>query len=182
MNKEAAAAQRPFGAKCAVYPGSFDPPTLGHLSLVERGLLLFDRLIVAVARNAAKNPLFSAEERVAMLSEALADFGPDRVTVESFDGLLVDYARQKGAAALLRGLRATADFEYEFQMALVNRHLSPDLQSVFLMTDHRWLYLSSSVVREAASYGADVSAMVPPSVAKRLRDKFPRPAARPDAG
>lgn len=159
-------------AKCAVYPGSFDPPTLGHLSLVERGLFLFDKIIVAVAYNPAKNNLFTPAERVEMLNDSLAGFDRSRVEVDSFEGLLVEYARSRGAAALIRGLRATSDFEYEFQMALVNRQLSADLQSIFLMTDYRWLYLSSSLVKEAASYGADVSAMVPPPVAERLQSKF----------
>lgn len=158
--------------KCAIYPGSFDPPTLGHLSLVERGLFLFDKIIVAVAENSTKTPFFNAQERVRMLKESLAGFDRSRLEVDSFEGLLVDYARKRGAAAIMRGLRATADFEYEFQMALVNRHLDESVQSVFLMTDFRWLYISSSIVKEAASYGADVSAMVPLPVAKRLKEKF----------
>lgn len=158
--------------KCAIYPGSFDPPTMGHLSLVERGLYLFDKIIVAVARNSSKAALFTTEERVAMLRESLADCDQDRVEVDSFEGLLVEYARRRQATALLRGLRATADFEYEFQMAMVNRHLEESVQSVFLMTDYRWLYISSTIVKEAASYGADVSAMVPPPVAARLQQKF----------
>lgn len=158
--------------KLAIYPGSFDPPTLGHLSLVERGLFLFDKIIVAVAENSAKKPFFTAGERVAMLRESLAGYGPERIEVDSFEGLLVEYARKRGAAAIMRGLRATADFEYEFQMALVNRHLDENVQSVFLMTDFRWLYISSSIVKEAASYGADVSAMVPPPVAERLKARF----------
>ncbi len=158
--------------RCAVYPGSFDPPTMGHLSLVERGLFLFDKIVVAVARNSAKAPLFSVEERVDMLRESLAAYPPERVEVDSFEGLLVNYARQKNASALLRGLRATADFEYEFQMAMVNRHLEAGIQSVFLMTDYRWLYISSTIVKEAASYRADVSEMVPPPVVERLKKKF----------
>lgn len=159
-------------SRCAVYPGSFDPPTLGHLSLVERGLFLFDKIIVAVAHNPAKTGLFSPAERVEMLRESLPGYDPDRLEVDSFEGLLVEYARRRNAVALIRGLRATADFEYEFQMALVNRQLAADIQSIFLMTDYRWLYLSSSIVKEAASYGADVSAMVPPPVAARLKAKF----------
>jgi len=159
-------------SKCAVYPGSFDPPTLGHLSLVERGLFLFDKIIVAVAHNPAKSGLFTPAERVAMLRESLSSYDPERVEVDCFEGLLVEYARRRQAVALIRGLRATADFEYEFQMALVNRQLAADIQSIFLMTDYRWLYLSSSIVKEAASYGADVSAMVPPPVAARLQAKF----------
>ena len=166
--------QAPFrpGYKCAIYPGSFDPPTLGHLSLVERGLFLFDKIIVAVADNSAKKPFFSAAERVEMLKESLCSYDQSRIEVDSFQGLLVDYARKREAAAIMRGLRATGDFEYEFQMALVNRHLDENVQSVFLMTDFRWLYISSSIVKEAASFGADVSAMVPPPVAKRLKARF----------
>jgi len=154
----------------AVYPGSFDPPTLGHLSLVDQGLTLFDRLVVAVARNSAKASLFTAEERVTILREALA--GYDRVEVDSFEGLLVSYARDRGATAILRGLRGTSDFEYEFQMALVNRHLEPGLQSVYLMTDYRWLYLSSTIVKEVAAHGADIGDMVPPAAARALAEKF----------
>lgn len=157
---------------CAVYPGSFDPPTMGHLSLVDRGLFLFDKIVVAVARNSAKAPLFSVEERVEMLRDSLAAYDPARVEVDSFEGLVVEYARRKKAVALLRGLRATADFEYEFQMAMVNRHLEAGIQSVFLMTDYRWLYISSTIVKEAASYNADVSEMVPPPVLERLKKKF----------
>jgi len=164
--------------KCAIYPGSFDPPTLGHLSLVERGLFLFDKIIVAVAENSAKNACFSARERVQMLKDSLAGYDQSRLEVDSFEGLLVEYARRRGAAAIMRGLRATADFEYEFQMALVNRHLDEGVQSVFLMTDFRWLYISSSIVKEAASYGADVSAMVPPPVADRLKEKFAKNPAK----
>ena len=158
----------------AVYPGSFDPPTLGHLSLVDQGLTLFDRLVVAVARNSAKASLFTAEERVALLREALADHDPARVEVDSFEGLLVGYAKSRGATAILRGLRGTSDFEYEFQMALVNRHLEPGLQSVYLMTDYRWLHISSTIVKEVAAHGADIEAMVPKAVARALAEKFRR--------
>jgi pantetheine-phosphate adenylyltransferase len=158
--------------RLAVYPGSFDPPTLGHLSLVERGLFLFDRIVVAVARNSAKAALFSMEERVDMLREVLAGFDPDLVEVDGFEGLLMDYARRRQATAVLRGLRVIPDFEYELQMAMINSQLEPGIQSVFMMTEPRWLYLSSTLVKEAASFGADVGAMVPPSVAVRLRRKF----------
>jgi pantetheine-phosphate adenylyltransferase len=156
----------------AVYPGSFDPPTWGHLSLVDQGLTIFDRLVVAVARNSDKAALFTFEERVVMLREALAGYDPARVEVDSFDGLLVSYAKARGAAAILRGLRGTSDFEYEFQMALVNRHLEPGLQSVYLMTDYRWLYISSTIVKEIAAHGADIGAMVPPAAARALAEKF----------
>lgn len=162
----------PMNDRCAICPGSFDPPTFGHLSLVERGVHLFDRVIVAVAHNSAKAALFSAKERVEMLRESLIGYDPGRVMVESFEGLLVDYARRQGAVAILRGLRATGDFEYEFQIAMVNQQLAPGLQSVFMMTDARWLHLSSTIVKEAASYGVDLSAMVPQPVAARLKEKF----------
>ncbi len=158
--------------RLAVYPGSFDPPTMGHLSLVDRGLYLFDKIVVAVARNSAKSGLFSTQERMDMLRESLTGYDPARVEIDSFDGLLINYARSRRAVALLRGLRATADFEYDFQMAMVNRHLEAEIQSVFLMTDYQWLYISSSIVKEAASYGADISAMVPASVAARLKQRF----------
>ena len=156
----------------AVYPGSFDPPTLGHLSLVDQGLTLFDRLVVAVARNSAKAALFTAGERVAMLREALAGHDPARVEVDSFEGLLVGYAKSRGATAILRGLRGASDFEYEFQMALLNRQMEPGLQSVYLMTDGRWLHLSSSMVKEIAAHGADIRDMVPPAAARALAEKF----------
>jgi pantetheine-phosphate adenylyltransferase len=157
----------------AVYPGSFDPPTLGHLSLVARGLALFDRLIVAVASNSAKTALFSLEERLGLLRESLAGYGPEQVEVDSFEGLSVEYARRRQATALLRGLRGSSDFEYEFQMALANHHLAPGLESVFLMTDHRWLYLSSTLVKEVAAHGADITTLVPPPVIRALQAKFP---------
>ncbi|MDR1041761.1 MAG: pantetheine-phosphate adenylyltransferase [Deltaproteobacteria bacterium] len=158
----------------AVYPGSFDPPTLGHLSLVERGLAIFDRLIVAVAVNPEKGGLFTPGERVELLSESLLDrFPGGRLEIDRFEGLTVDYARRRGAAAILRGLRATSDFEFEFRMAMMNRHLDDGIHSVFLMADHQWFYISSSTVKEAASLGADISDLVPGPVARRLRGKFP---------
>jgi pantetheine-phosphate adenylyltransferase len=158
----------------AIYPGSFDPPTLGHVSLVERGLAVFDRIIVAVAKNPLKGALFSVDERVELLRESLAERFPDgRIEIDRFEGLTVDYARRKGAAAILRGLRATSDFEFEFRMAMMNRHLEKDIHSVFLMADHRWFFISSSTVKEAASLGADVSDLVPEPVARRLRSKYP---------
>ena len=156
----------------AVYPGSFDPPTWGHLDLVDQGLALFDRLVVAVARNSAKASLFTSGERVAILREALAGHDPARVEVDSFEGLVVNYAKSRGAAAILRGLRGPADFDYEFQMSLVNRQLEPGLQSVYLMPDSRWLHLSSTIVKEVAAYGADVGDMAPPAAARALAEKF----------
>jgi pantetheine-phosphate adenylyltransferase len=158
----------------AVYPGSFDPPTLGHVSLVERGLAIFDRLIVAVAVNPEKGCLFTTEERVELLRESLLERFPEgRLEIDRFEGLTVDYARRKGAEAVLRGLRATSDFEFEFRMAMMNRHLDKDIHSVFLMADYQWFYISSTTVKEAASLGADISDLVPGPVAARLRGKFP---------
>ncbi|MDR2611544.1 MAG: pantetheine-phosphate adenylyltransferase [Deltaproteobacteria bacterium] len=157
----------------AVYPGSFDPPTLGHVSLVERGLAVFDRLIVAVARNPLKSSLFTIEERVELLRESLAGFPERRIEIDRFEGLTVDYARSKGAVAILRGLRATSDFEAEFQMAMMNRHLERDIHSVFLMADYQWFFISSSTVKEAASLGADISDLVPGPVARKLKGKYP---------
>lgn len=156
----------------AIYPGSFDPPTKGHINLVERGLTLFDHLVVAVAVNSSKKGLFTMEERVQMLKESLKHLPQDRIEVDQFDGLLVEYAKKKEAQAVLRGLRAISDFEYEFQMAMVNTHLARDIQSVFMMTDNQWLYISSSIVKEAASLGGDICAMVPKVVADRLKEKF----------
>lgn len=157
----------------AVYPGSFDPPTLGHLSLVVRGVALFDRLVVAVARNSAKVTLFSLEERLGLLRESLAGYKLEQVEVDYFEGLSVEYAHRRQAIALLRGLRGSSDFEYEFQLALANHHLAPGLESVFLMTDHRWLYLSSTLIKELAAHGADITTLVPPPVIRALKAKFP---------
>jgi pantetheine-phosphate adenylyltransferase len=134
--------------KVAVYPGTFDPLTNGHVSLIRRGLDIFDRIIVAVAQDTPKIPLFTLEERVAMAAEAFA--GEPRVVAEPFAGLLVNYVERKGASAILRGLRAVSDFEYEFQMALMNRRLNRRVQTIFLMTDYKWLYISSTIIKEAA--------------------------------
>lgn len=155
----------------AVYPGSFDPVTGGHSDIIARAARTFDRLIVSVGRNAGKNaPLFTVEERVAMLRDVCAEW--PHVTVDSFDGMLVNYARERGATVLIKGLRAVSDFEYEFQMALANRQLAPDIETLFLMTSAEHLYLSSSLVKEIARLGGDVSALVPPAIEKRLRDKL----------
>ncbi len=156
--------------RIAIYPGSFDPPTRGHEDLIRRSLLLSDRLIVAVAVNVAKQPLFGVEERLAMLRTAV---GPDpRIEFMSFEGLLADFARQVGASVVVRGLRAVSDFEYEFQMALMNRQLHPALETVFLVPALDLTYLSSSLVREVARFGGDVSALVHPAVAEALRARF----------
>uniref|UniRef100_A0A7C4MN83 Phosphopantetheine adenylyltransferase n=1 Tax=Desulfatirhabdium butyrativorans TaxID=340467 RepID=A0A7C4MN83_9BACT len=156
--------------RIAVYPGSFDPVTNGHLDIIERGLVLFDKIVVAILHNPAKQYLFSVEERRELLLASL-NHNP-HVEVESHDGLLVDYAQQKGASAILRGMRAVSDFEYEFQMALMNRKLNRDIQTVFLMTGLRWIFTSSSIIKQAACFGGDVSDMVPPLVNERLKQRF----------
>ena len=158
--------------RIAVYPGSFDPPTRGHTDLVHRSLALADRVVVAVARNSTKDPLFSVEERIAMLRAAVGD--DPRVSYDTFDGLLVDFARRIGATLNIRGLRAVSDFEYEFQMAMMNRHLLPSLETVFLVPPEDATYLSSSLVREVARHGGDVSSLVHPAVAEALRRRFAR--------
>jgi pantetheine-phosphate adenylyltransferase len=150
----------------AVYPGSFDPFTLGHLDILERATGIFDKVIIAVLENPNKTPTFSVSERVEMIRESVAENGA--IEVDSFDGLTVDYARKVGAGSLLRGLRATSDFESEFQMALFNRKLAPEVTTVFLMTSFANVYLSSSLIKEVARHGGNVDFAVPPSVAKRL--------------
>ena len=156
--------------RIAVYPGTFDPPTRGHTDLVKRSLALADRVVVAVSRNSSKQPLFSLEERLEMLRQAV---GTDpRVSFEAFDGLLVDFCRARDATLIVRGLRAVSDFEYEFQMAMMNRHLLPGLETVFLVPPEDATYLSSSLVREVARYGGDVSTLVHPAVAEALRRRF----------
>ncbi len=156
--------------KTAVYPGSFDPVTNGHWDVVERGLRLFDRIIVAIATNGTKDPLFTIEERLEMLHKSFE--GMPRVEVDSFDGLLVDYVEKRRADAILRGLRAVSDFEHEFQMALMNRKLNKNIQTVFLMTGLRWIYISSSIIKEAARFGGDTRGMVPDIVCEKLKEKF----------
>jgi pantetheine-phosphate adenylyltransferase len=156
--------------RVAVYPGSFDPPTRGHEDLVRRSLALADRLIVAVAVNAAKQPLFSVDERLEMLRSAIGS--DSRVTFQAFDGLLAEFAKRVGATIIVRGLRAVSDFEYEFQMALMNRQLHPSLETVFLVPAVDLTYLSSSLVREVARFGGDVGALVHPAVAAALTRRF----------
>ncbi len=153
----------------AVYPGSFDPITKGHEDLIHRSLGFVDRIVVAVAVNVAKQPLFSFEERVALIRQCVPD---KRVEVQAFDGLLVDFAKQVGATVIVRGLRAVSDFEYEFQMALMNRNLGPHIETVFLVPAFDLTYLSSSLVREVARFGGDVSALVHPVVQQALKRKF----------
>ena len=151
-----------------IYPGTFDPPTIGHLDVIDRATKMFDRVIVAVGVNSSKKPLLSVDQRVTVLRECVQNF--PSVTVESFDGLLVEFARAHGAKSIIRGLRATADFEYEFQMAMVNRRLAPEVDSVFLMTKWEYSYLSSSMVREVALLGGDFRELVPAPVATILRE------------
>ncbi len=153
-----------------VYPGSFDPITNGHLDLIRRGTGLFDRVIVAVLRNPEKAGLFSVEERLDLLRESLVDF--PTVEVAAFDGLLVDFVHDRGARHVLRGIRALSDFEYEFQMALMNRRLAPDLETLFLMPREEFTFLSSRLVREVARLGGSVEAFVPPPVARRIRERL----------
>jgi pantetheine-phosphate adenylyltransferase len=157
-------------ARFAIYPGSFDPLTNGHLAIIQRGLHVFDRLVVAVATNPEKAPLFTPAERKALIAEAV---GHDpRVEVDAFDGLLVDYARTKGIHTVLRGLRAASDFEYEFQLANMNRKLDPEFESVFVMTGEDYFFVSARLVREVAHFGGDVSSFVPPNVLAGLRRKL----------
>lgn len=159
-------------ARLAVYPGSFDPITKGHEDLIHRGLVFGDRIVVAVAASAGKAPLFTLEERVALAKAAV---GTDaRIEVRSFDGLLVDFAREIGASMIVRGLRYVSDFEYEYQMALMNRKLAGAIETVFLVPAFDMTYLSSSLVREVARYGGDVSTLVHPTVLAALKQKFGR--------
>ncbi len=156
----------------AIYPGSFDPPTLGHLDVIQRAHRLFDRLIVAVGTNSSKTPLFTTEERVDALTRSVAHL--ENVEIDTFSGLLIEYAKSKGAKSLVRGLRATADFEYEFQMAMINRRLDSDIETVFLMTSWEHSYLSSSMVREVALLGGDYREFVPGPVAKLIEGALNR--------
>lgn len=157
-------------AKIAVYPGSFDPITNGHLDLIQRGLKIFDTIIVAIAVNPVKTPLFTIAERVEMIREVLNDH--PRVKIDHFTGLLVDYVRSQNTNVILRGLRAVSDFDYEFQLALMNRRLAPEIETVFLMTSLKWVFLSSSILKEAVSLGGAIEGIVPPVVFKKLRQKF----------
>ncbi len=156
--------------RIAVYPGTFDPVTNGHIDLIERSLRMFDEVIVAVASNPKKQPLFSLDERVDMLRTSTRDCGS--VVIEGFDNLLVEYLRQKKAVAIVRGLRAVSDFEYEMQMALMNRRLDSSVETVFMMPSEEYSYLTSTIVKEIASYGGSVAGLVPSDAAERLRKKF----------
>jgi pantetheine-phosphate adenylyltransferase len=155
--------------RVAVYPGSFDPLTNGHVDIVRRAVRLFDRVIVSVLVNVEKKPLFTADERAAMLRDVLADV--PGVEIDTFDGLLVEYARRRGATAIVRGLRAVSDFEYEYQMALMNRRLNDDVETVFMMPAEQYSYISSRLVKEVFMLGGSIGGLVPPLVEGRLREK-----------
>ena len=155
---------------CAVYPGSFDPVTLGHLDIIERTAQIMDRVVVGVLINRKKTPLFSVEERVNMLKSVTAHL--PNVEVKAFDGLTIDFARENGAKAIVRGLRAITDFEYELQLAQTNRVMAPEIDALFLTTGLKYSYLSSSMVKEIAAYGGDISAFLAPEVARRVEEKM----------
>jgi pantetheine-phosphate adenylyltransferase len=158
--------------RIAVYPGTFDPVTNGHVDLAERSIRMFDRVIVAVAANPKKQPLFELNERIAMFKKATTGFR--NLVIQGFDGLLVDYVREHKAVAIIRGLRAVSDFELEMQMALMNRRLDSDIETVFMMPNEEYSFITSTIVKEAASYGGDVSSLVPKGVVEKLRMQFGR--------
>jgi len=158
--------------RIAIYPGTFDPVTNGHVDIAERGLRLFDKLIVAILNNPVKKSFFTVEERVEMLEKSFEKF--PNIEVDTFNGLLVDYAAKRKSHAILRGMRAVSDFEYEFQLALMNRRLNREVQTVFLMTGLRWIFTSSSIIKEAAHFGGDIQSMVPPAVNQKFKEKLGR--------
>jgi pantetheine-phosphate adenylyltransferase len=160
--------------KTAIYPGSFDPVTNGHIDLIQRATQIFDKIIVGVANNTQKKPLFTIKERITMLKEAIKamDAGPGRVEVEAFEGLVIEYARKKKVNVLIRGLRMLSDFEYEFQMALTNRRLADTVETIFLMPSEQYSFTSSTLLKEAASLGANLSSFVPDFVERRLKERL----------
>lgn len=166
----------PHPTRIAIYPGSFDPLTNGHVDIIERGARIFDQIIVAILANVEKTPLFSEAERVALIQDVFKD--RPNVQVDTFDGLLVDYAQRKNASVLVRGLRAISDFEYEFQMALMNRHLAPGIETVFMMPAEQYTYISSRLIKEVFMLNGQIDGLVPPIVEERLRAKR---AGRPKA-
>jgi pantetheine-phosphate adenylyltransferase len=168
---------RDDGSRLAIYPGSFDPLTNGHVDIIMRGGRLFDRVVVAILRNSEKQALFTVKERVEIAREVFA--GHAHVEVDTFDGLLVDYARARNAAAIVRGLRAVADFEFELQMALMNRHLSADIETVFLMPAEQYTYVSSRLIKEIAALGGPLKGLVPPMVERRLAERRTARQVRP---
>jgi len=157
-------------SKIAIYPGSFDPVTNGHIDIVKRGSALFDKVIIAIMQNPSKKALFSIEERIEMLKESLVDV--PNISIDTGDGLTVEFAKKHKAMAILRGMRAVSDFDSEFQLALMNRKLNKDVFTVFLMTGLQWIYISSSIIKEAAQFGGDINGLVPPFVEKKLMEKF----------
>ncbi|MBU0993873.1 MAG: pantetheine-phosphate adenylyltransferase [Proteobacteria bacterium] len=154
----------------AIYPGSFDPLTNGHVDIINRAYKIFDKIIVAILYNVAKKPLFTIEERIDMIKNCTKEF--PNIEVDHFGGLLIEYAHKKKVTAIIRGMRVVSDFENEFQMAMMNRSLNRDIQTIFLMTGLRWVFISSSTIKEVASFGGDVSNMVPPYVNTKLAEKF----------
>ena len=156
--------------KIAIYPGTFDPITLGHLDILQRASKLFDQVIITLAINSSKTPLFSREERLEFISDAVKKI--PNVTVDSFEGMLINFAVKKGAIAVIRGLRAISDFEFEFQLALMNRKQNPEITTVFLMPNEKYTYLNSSIIREVSRFGGDVSSFITPLVAEKLKNKF----------
>jgi len=158
--------------RIAVYPGSFDPITNGHVDIIKRGLTMFDQLIVLIAYNPNKTALFTVEERMEMIRDVVKDMA--KVKVDSSPGLLVDYVKSAGGSVILRGLRALSDFEYEFQLALINRKLNREIETVFLMTGYKWFYTSSTIINEAASHGGSVKGLVPEGVFNKLQKKYGR--------
>ena len=161
----------PVEPSIAVYPGTFDPITNGHLDIIRRALNLFDRVIIAIAVNSRKTPLFTLEERIEMIRQCF-DPGEERIEIDTTTGLIVEYAEQKGAVAIVRGLRAVSDFDYEFQLALMNRKLARSVDTVFLMTGFRWIYISSSIIKDAAKHNGDINGLVPIHVQKALQNKY----------